>query len=358
MIGCIAYCVNRVNTQYAIRNTKMSKLRLGLIGAGRIGQVHAAALATQVPDAALAAVADVRPEAATAVAERYGATAVTDYHDILQDTAVDAVLICSSTDTHAQIIVEAAAAGKHIFCEKPIDHSLEKIDAALTAVEEAGVQLMVGFNRRFDVNFRRAKEMLDGGQIGQPHILRITSRDPAPPPLEYIKVSGGLFLDMSIHDFDMARFLLGEVEEVYAAASSLVDPAIGAAGDVDTAVITLKFANGALGVIDNSRRAVYGYDQRLEIFGDKGMVKVENERPTTAVYSGENGVTADKPLYFFLERYMDAYAEEMRQFAAAIRQGKPVPVTGADGRAPVVLALAAWQSFQENRPVEVNEMTG
>ncbi len=273
----------------------MSKrLRIGVIGAGRIGKIHAESIATRLPQAELAAVADIYLPAAQETGEAFQVPIiVADYHVILTDPAIEAVAICSDTNTHAQIIQEAAAAGKHIFCEKPIDHSLAKIDAALTAVAQAGVKLQIGFNRRFDPNFRKVRQIIVDGKIGQPHILRITSRDPAPPPIEYIKVSGGIFLDMTIHDFDMARYLIGsQVTEIFAAGGVMVDPAIGEAGDLDTVVITLKFANGVIGTIDNSRQAVYGYDQRVEVFGSEGMVAVSNDLPDTHVYSNANGVHA------------------------------------------------------------------
>ena len=331
-------------------------LRVGLIGAGRIGKVHAQAIVSQVPQAELVIVADLFVESANALAQKYGIAATDNYHDILNDESIEAVLICSSTDTHAQIITEAAQAGKHIFCEKPIDHSLERIDAALAAVEEAGVKLMIGFQRRFDANFMKAQQMITAGKIGEPHILRITSRDPAPPPVEYIKVSGGIFLDMTIHDFDMARFLFGEVEEVYVLGAVLVDPAIGEAGDIDTAVVTLKFASGAIGTIDNSRQAVYGYDQRVEAFGSGGMVQVANDYPNTHTYYHAGGVEGEKPLYFFLERYMDAYANEMKAFIDCVVNDTESPITGADGRAPVVIGMAAWKSYKEGRPVKISEI--
>jgi len=224
-------------------------LRIGVIGAGRIGKIHAETIATRISNAELAAVADIFLPAAKETGEAFRVPIIAaDYHIILNDPAIEAVAICSDTNTHAQIIQEAAAAGKHIFCEKPIDHSLAKIDAALTTVDQAGVMLQIGFNRRFDPNFRKVRQLIVDGKIGRPHILRITSRDPAPPPIEYIKVSGGMFLDMTIHDFDMARYLIGsEVTEIYAAGGVMVDPAIGEAGDLDTAVITLKFANGVIG---------------------------------------------------------------------------------------------------------------
>ncbi|MBZ4644512.1 MAG: iolG, partial [Clostridia bacterium] len=254
------------------------KIKVGVIGAGRIGKIHAQSVTYHIPEAEVKTIADVYADKIKDWAHSLGIENVTnDYHDILNDPEIDAVLICSSTDTHSQITIEAAKAGKHIFCEKPIDYDLDRIHAALKAVEEAGVKFQVGFNRRFDHNFKQVRELIKAGKIGEPHIIKITSRDPEPPPVEYVKVSGGIFLDMTIHDFDMARYLSGsEVEEVYAQGAVLVDPAIGEAGDVDTAVITLKFKNGAIGIIDNSRKAVYGYDQRVEVFGSKGCVTVSN----------------------------------------------------------------------------------
>lgn len=338
--------------------TQVPPIGLGLIGAGRIGRVHAQNLAHRIPSAQLVAVSDIFEAAARRCAADFDIPhAYTDHRPILSDDRIQAVLICSSTDTHAPLIEEAAAAGKHIFCEKPIALSLEAIDRALEAVERHGVKLQIGFNRRFDPGFRAARDAVAAGKIGTPHLVRITSRDPAPPPIEYIKVSGGIFLDMTIHDFDMARFLLGsEVEEVFAAAGVLVDPAIGEAGDVDTALITLRYANGAIGSIDNSRRAVYGYDQRVEVFGAGGMVAVGNRTPHNAILSNTEGVHAPLPLYFFLERYTEAYIAEMEAFIRAIQQDTPPPVTGIDGRIPVVMGLAAWKSYRENRPVKLSEI--
>jgi myo-inositol 2-dehydrogenase/D-chiro-inositol 1-dehydrogenase len=329
-----------------------------LIGAGRIGRLHAAHLAHQVPRVRLLAVADVVEDAARQSAAEHGISlAVTDYRALLNNADIQAVVICSATDTHAQIIEEAAQAGKHVFCEKPIDLSLARIDAALAAVERAGVVFQVGFNRRFDANFRRARLAIAQDEIGRPWQLHIVSRDPSPPPLAYVKVSGGLFLDMAIHDFDMARFLIGsEVAEVYAAAGVLVDEAIGAVGDVDTAVTLLKFANGAIGTIDNSRSAVYGYDQRVEILGSSGMVSTDNNYPSSAVISDGHSVHRDLPLNFFMERYTQSYLTEMTAFVTTALDGGQPPVTGADGRQAVVLALAAQKSFRENRPVRVSEV--
>jgi myo-inositol 2-dehydrogenase/D-chiro-inositol 1-dehydrogenase len=338
-------------------NTK-TILHAGVIGAGRIGKIHTESLARYVPGATVAAIADINLAAAQETASRLSIPKVMDdYRAILADPEIDIVVICSSTDTHARLIIEAAEAGKHIFCEKPIDHNLESIDLALQAVKSAGVQLQIGFNRRFDANFRQVREVVASGQIGMPHILRITSRDPAPPPIEYVKVSGGIFLDMTIHDFDMARYLMGsEITEVYTAGAVLVDPAIGQIGDLDTVIVTLYFENGAIGTIDNSRKAAYGYDQRVEVFGSAGMVQVANNTPHSAVISNGEGVHGAKPLYFFLERYMQSFIDEMRQFIAAIQGGKPTPVCGLDGRIPVVIGLAAWKSYHEKRPVKLSEI--
>lgn len=333
-------------------------IRVGVIGAGRIGKIHAENLATRIPGVVVSAIADINQQAAQALAEKlHVVNAFSDYRKIIEDKNIDAVAVCSSTDTHADLIIAAANAGKHVFCEKPVDHSLDRIDKAINAVSKAGVQCQIGFNRRFDPNFKKLHDLVQSGKIGDLHILRITSRDPAPPPAEYVKLSGGMFLDMTIHDFDMARFLSGsEVEEVYAIGEVRVDPAIGAAGDIDTAVITLKFANGAIGTIDNSRKAVYGYDQRAEVFGSGGMAATANNTPNSSVYSNADGVVSEKPLYFFLERYMESFVAEMRDFINAIREGTPTPVNVFDGRKPVVIAMAATRSMLENRPVKLSEI--
>jgi len=340
--------------------TASNTLKFGVIGAGRIGKIHAENLATRIPGVQVAAIADVSLPVAEEVAGRlHIQTAFEDYHAILNDPAINAVAICSSTDTHAKIMTEAALAGKHIFCEKPIAYDLVKIDSALKVVDKAGVKLQIGFNRRFDPNFRKVHEMVAEGKIGTPHIIRITSRDPAPPPVSYVKVSGGLFLDMTIHDFDMARYLSGsEVIEVYSAAGVMVDPEIGNAGDVDTAVIILRFANGAIGTIDNSRKAVYGYDQRVEVFGSGGMVQSYNNTPDNNVYANADGVHSARPLYFFLERYMESFITEMKDFVKSIRENTSPPVTGVDGRIPVVIGMAAKKSYLENRPVKLSEIEG
>jgi myo-inositol 2-dehydrogenase/D-chiro-inositol 1-dehydrogenase len=334
------------------------QVNIAVIGTGRMGSVHTRNLARLIPEANLVAVCDIRIEVAQAVADELGIQrAVKDYHELLADKDIEAILIATSTDTHAFIMKDVAAAGKHIFCEKPIDYDLGRIDHALAAVDAAGVKLQIGFNRRFDPNFRRVRDVVAAGQIGQPHVLRITSRDPQPPPIAYVKVSGGIFLDMTIHDFDMARFLMGEdVDEVYAAGGVLVDPAIGEAGDVDTALITLRFQSGALGAIDNSRKAVYGYDQRVEVFGSDGMVAVSNNLPNSAVVSSAQAVTGSLPLFFFVERYTESYIAEMKAFVEAVLQDKTPPVTGPDGRKPVVMGYAAAKSYRENRPVRLSEV--
>ncbi len=333
-------------------------LNLGLIGAGRIGRVHAEHVAYRIPNARTLIVADVDEAAAQRCADAFRINfAVKDYRMLLDSPAIDAVLICSATHTHAFYIQEAARAGKHIFCEKPVDHNLAVVDAALKAADEAGVKLQIGFNRRFDANYARVRDAIVKGEVGAPHLMHIISRDPAPPPIEYVTVSGGIFLDMMIHDFDMARFLLGcEVTEVYAAGGVLIDPAIGEAGDLDTALVTLKFENGALAVIDNSRQAVYGYDQRVEVLGSAGAVRTENNYPNTMMLSGPGRIERDLPLNFFMERYRESYLTELQAFVDAVLNDTPVPVTGEDGRVPVVMALAAGRSYQENRPVRLDEI--
>ena len=234
---------------------------------------------------------------------------------------------------------------------------LGQIDETLAIVERAGVKFQVGFNRRFDASFMRVREAVTSGEIGEPHIMRITSRDPAPPPIEYVKVSGGIFLDMTIHDFDMARYLIAdEVVEVYAVGGVRIDPKIGEVGDIDTAVITLRFQNGVIATIDNSRKAVYGYDQRVEVFGSKGMVKAENPLTDTVTFSGSEGTRAASPPYFFVERYKPAFLSELQAFFACIQEDTPPPVTGNDGRAPVVIGFAALKSLRENRPVLLSEV--
>ncbi|PAB58246.1 inositol 2-dehydrogenase [Anaeromicrobium sediminis] len=331
------------------------KMKVGIIGAGRIGRVHAMSISNYIPEVEIKAVSDIYYPSAEKLAKDLGIpNSYENYQEIINDPEIDAVLVCSSTDTHAQISIEAANMKKHVFCEKPVDLSVEKVEAVLKAVEENGVKLQIGFNRRFDHNFRKVKELIKSGDLGDLHIVKITSRDPEPPNPEYVAVSGGMFMDMTIHDFDMARFLVdSEVEEVYVAAACRVDEKIGEAGDVDTAVITLRFKNGTLCVIDNSRKAVYGYDQRVEVFGSKGKAEVANDTPSTATWSTADGVFGEKPKYFFLERYMESFATEIKEFVDAIINDKETPVTGIDGLKPILIGLAAKESVKEGRPVKL-----
>jgi len=333
-------------------------LNFGIIGAGRIGRVHAETLAFRLPEAQIVAITDVNREAAETLAShcnipRVAATSA----EIIADPNIVAVLICSPTGTHAELIVECAKAGKHIFCEKPIAFSLDKIDGALAAVKAAGVQLQIGFNRRFDANFARVRQAVVNGEIGKPTMMHLISRDPAPPPLSYIRTSGGIFLDMTIHDFDMARFLIGdEAEEIYTVGGVMVDPEIGKAGDIDTALIVMRFRNGVIGTIDNSRKAAYGYDQRAEILGSDGKIQTENCYPNQAVVSSGKSVYKDLPLNFFMERYTESFAVELQSFTQAVLEQRPTAVTGIDGRIPVVMALAARKSYDEHRPVRLEEV--
>ncbi|WP_338450631.1 inositol 2-dehydrogenase [Niallia oryzisoli] len=335
----------------------MTTLTIGIIGAGRIGRLHVDNLRL-ISQIRIKSISDVfvNDQLKAWAEERQIEVVTTDYHDLLNDSEIQAVFICSPTTTHATIIKEAAEAGKHIFCEKPVSFSVEETEAALAVVEKAGVKLQVGFNRRFDANFRKVRNLVQEGAIGTPHVLKITSRDPQPPGVDYIKSSGGLFMDMTIHDFDMARYIMGsEVVEVSAHGAVLVDPAIGEAGDIDTAIITLKFENGALGVIDNSRQAVYGYDQRLEVFGDKGVAQADNVRETTVELSTVDRVEKEKPLYFFLERYTQAYVNEVNEFISVCLKDEAVSCNGFDGLQAERIAKAAKQSFETGVPVQLKQ---
>ena len=331
----------------------MKPVTFGIIGAGRIGKLHADNLLSRVDGARLKAIIDpVLDE--DWVASRNIPLTGKDHRILLDDPEIDAILIGSPSAEHAPQMIECAEAGKHIFCEKPIALDPEIIRNALAEVDKSGVKLQVGFNRRFDPNFSAVQHQVASGVLGDPHIIRITSRDPAPPPAEYVAGSGGMFLDMTIHDFDMARFLSSsEVTEVHAYGAVLVDPEIGKAGDIDTAVISLKFANGALGIIENSRKAVYGYDQRVEVFGAKGTAMADNNTPTSMIVLNESGTIRDKPLYFFLERYKTAFVAEMQAFVDAIREDKPTLVSGKDGLVPVLIAMAAKESLKTGKPVQV-----
>jgi myo-inositol 2-dehydrogenase/D-chiro-inositol 1-dehydrogenase len=336
----------------------LKKINIGIIGAGRIGKIHADNI-LKFPNVNITAISDLfaGPELEAWAADRGIGIVTGNSDDIMSNPDIDAVFICSSTDTHVPLIKQAAQANKHIFCEKPVSMDISQTEEAIEAVKAAGVKLQIGFNRRFDHNFKRVREHVQGGTIGEPHLIKITSRDPNPPNEEYIKVSGGLFMDMAIHDFDMARYLSGsEVEEVYAQGQVLVDPVFSKYGDIDTAIITLRFRNGALGMIDNSRKAVYGYDQRVEVFGSKGSVTIANDHPNSAVVSTADGIVSDKPLHFFLERYNGAYVDETQQFIESLLNGKPLVVDGNDGLQAEKIALAAKLSVSLNRPVKLSEV--
>ena len=333
-----------------IYHTQTRMLQIAQFGAGRIGQIHAPNIAA-MKDARLRYVVDVNAEAAQKLAARYGAKVASE-REAFADREVDAVLIASSTDTHARLAIEAARAGKAIFCEKPIDLGLKKVDKCLREVQSAGVPMFVGFNRRFDPSFSALKRRLDAGEIGAVEQVVISSRDPAPPPLAYVKVSGGMFRDMTIHDFDMARWLLGEEPvEVFAMGECLVDRKIGGAGDIDSAMVLLRTASDRMCHINNSRRAAYGYDQRIEVFGASGMLRAENLGETTVEHFGPRGTVSDRPLDFFLERYAAAYRAEMNAFVLALKSKTPMPVGAQDGRQALVLAEGALESLKKKQPV-------
>jgi myo-inositol 2-dehydrogenase/D-chiro-inositol 1-dehydrogenase len=338
------------------RGEPAAPIGIAVLGTGRIGRLHAGLIAREVPGARLVAVSDVNPESAQACAADLGVRSAS-VDEILADPAVDAVAVCSSTDTHVELSVQAAKAGKAVFCEKPLSLDLSKVDEVLTAVEAAGVPLMVGFNRRFDPAHQAVRDAVQAGDVGEVHLVRITSRDPAPPPAAYIRVSGGIFLDMTIHDFDMARYITGsEVVEVYARGEVRVDPAIGAENDVDTAVIVLTHADRTITVIDNSREAVYGYDQRVEAFGSAGVAISENPREHSTVVLNRGRASAQTIPWFFLDRYLPSYRREWAAFVAYVRDGGESPVPGSAGRAPVAIGLAAGRSLREGRPVRLTEI--
>ncbi len=334
-------------------------VHIGIIGAGRIGKVHAESIMNHIPGAVVTAIADpfMNDDTKKWCLALGIKKIAADYRAILEDPEIDAVMICSSTDTHADISMEAIQCGKHVFCEKPISQDLKKIHEVMEILKGSPVKFQVGFNRRFDHNFEAVKAAVTNGSIGDVHIVKITSRDPEAPSLAYVKSSGGMFLDMTIHDFDMVRYLTqSEVTEVYAVGDALVNPAIRDAGDIDTAIITLTLETGAIAVIDNSRKAAYGYDQRAEVFGSKGQVAVTNDTVSKAVISTAEGVCQEKPLYFFLERYMASFTKEVTQFVKAVEDNTEVPVNITDGLMPVLIAKAAKLSLEEHRPVKLSEI--
>ncbi|MDO4615164.1 MAG: inositol 2-dehydrogenase [Lachnospiraceae bacterium] len=337
----------------------MKKIKIGLIGAGRIGKLHGVNLAHSVAEADLYAIADPYMNDATrAWAKDLGITGIyDDPQQIFNDPEIEAVFICSSTNTHADFIIQAAQAGKHIFCEKPIDTNLDRIRQALSAVEAAGVKLQVGFVRRFDHNHKEVRDVVASGKLGAPNIVKVTSRDPDHQSMDYIKVSGGIFMDMTIHDFDMARYLAGSnAVEIMAYGAALSGAGYEKYDDVDTAIVTMKFENGALGVIDNSRAAHYGYDQRTEVMCEKGCVQVSNDLNNQAMISTGEGVSIAKPTWFFLERYNNAFIAEEKAFVEAIINNTETPVSGIDGLEPVKMAMAAALSLREGRPVRISEV--
>ncbi|MCL2671415.1 MAG: inositol 2-dehydrogenase [Clostridiales bacterium] len=336
-------------------------INVGIIGAGRIGQVHAKSILTGVPEARILAIADpYLSETAAAWAKQVGIEGIyRNYKQILQDPRIEAVLICSSTDTHAQISIEAIEAGKHVFCEKPIDQSLERIAAVEAALRasQRNLKYQVGFNRRFDHNYRALRAAVLAGKVGEVQFVRVSSRDPEAPPAGYVAGSGGIFMDMMIHDLDMLCYLSGhEIEELYAQGAVLIDPAIGEAGDVDSATVSARLSNGALALIDNSRKAVYGYDQRAEVFGSLGCAQSYNDTASTAVISTVEGVVSEKPLWFFLQRYMVSYQAEIRAFFDCIANDTEPEVGIESGRISIRLALACKKSMAEQRPVRLSEI--
>jgi myo-inositol 2-dehydrogenase/D-chiro-inositol 1-dehydrogenase len=327
-------------------------MKIGLLGAGRIGRIHGGNIASH-PRASLAAVADADAAAAQRLAMASNATIGT-VDSIIESKDIDAVVICTPTDTHADLIERAARAGKAVFCEKPVDLNAARIRACLDVVRGAKAKLMVGFNRRFDPSFASVRARIATGEIGTVELVTILSRDPSPPPPSYVARSGGLFRDMMIHDFDMARFLLGEEPaEVHAVGSCLVDPEIGAAGDVDTAAVLLKTASGKIAQISNSRRATYGYDQRIEVHGSLGMLAAGNQYATTVTLAAASGYQSDPALPFFLERYAEAYRRELDSFVASVLDGAPVAPSGEDGLKAQLLADAATQAAASGQPVRI-----
>jgi myo-inositol 2-dehydrogenase/D-chiro-inositol 1-dehydrogenase len=332
-------------------------IRVGLLGVGRIGRLHARLLAGEVPGLELSAVYDVDTDAARAVGAQLGVEIASSAEELMQRSTTDAVAICSSADTHVDLLVAAAAVGKPVFVEKPVSLDLAALDRALAAVERAGLFVQVGFNRRFDPAHASVRDAIAAGEVGEVHLVRISSRDPAPPPLDYLRVSGGIFLDMTVHDFDMARFVTGtEIDEVYALGDVRVDPDIGEAGDFDTAVVALRHADRVLTVIDNSRRTTYGYDQRVEAFGSGGMAASHNPLVHTGVVTGSSGTKTQPLPHFFVERYGPSYSAQWTAFERSVRAGAAPPVSAEDGRAALVLGVAAGRSAREGRPVRTAEI--
>ncbi len=336
----------------------MKKINIAILGIGRIGKIHLNNLTRHFPQVEVVAVADPQIEAEKFKQEFPQIIFSTQAEEVLNLPQVDAVAICTPTSSHAKLIDLCIQHGKHIFCEKPVDLSLSRTAELVQKANTAGIKMMLGFNRRFDPDFLQARKSVLAGRIGKIQIVKITSRDPGLPPLDYIKNSGGLFMDMAIHDFDMARYIMGkEVVEVYARGLVLVDPQVGEAGDIDTALTTLIFEDGSYAVIDNSRKASYGYDQRLEIFGDLGMIQVENNQHHRNIISDAQGIHHALPLDFFMDRYTASYLNEMHYFTQALMHDTPLPASGEDGLKATIVAVAAKKSVEEKRPVKISEVT-
>ncbi len=335
----------------------MDKLRIGILGAGRQGQLHSKNIAYMIPQAKLVALADPNKENLKNI-DIEGLDLYDDCDEIFSDNSIDAVIIASSTDSHEEMIIKACKAKKHIFCEKPIALEMDAIDRCLKAVKDSGVKFMIGFNRRFDPSFTKISNMVKDGKIGEPHIISITSRDPDPPHLDYLKVCGGIFFDTTVHDFDMARYVMNdEIEEVYATGNSLISKDIKDLGDLDTTMVLLKFKNGAVGSINNSRRAVYGFDQRVEVFGSEGLLTGNNKTETQVEFKDKNGGHTDKNLYFFRERYPESFLNQIKYFVDAIVNNTETPVTGKDAKIAVLLSMAARKSYEEKRPIKMDYST-
>ncbi len=334
----------------------MTKFKIAIAGLGRIGKIHLDNL-YQTPNTEIVAATDPDDNSLQYAKDKGVPHTTSSFEEMLGITEINAILICSPTDTHANYVELSAKAGIHVFCEKPLDLSVQRVIEVLEVVEKNNVKLMLGFNRRFDKEFRKVRDLVKNNAVGQPHLVKITSRDPGAPPVSYIEKSGGLFLDMTIHDFDMARYVVdNEIVEVYAKGAVLVDPAIGAAGDIDTAVVTLTYSDGSMAIIDNSREAAYGYDQRVEVFGSKGMVQSNNNFHDSHKLYNKEGIHAALPLHFFLERYQEAYKTEMQDFIKGLSNGTKMPVDGNDGLQSLKIGLAAIKSLKENRPVKISEI--
>ena len=336
----------------------MKKINIAIVGIGRIGKIHLNNMLRYFPEANVLAVADLNYPAADFKKEFPNLSFSSDPTDLFANKQIDAVVICTPTSSHAAMIEMAIQSGKHLFCEKPVDLSLQRTKALVEKAEAAGIKMMLGFNRRFDPDFLTAYKNIRSGRIGDVQVVKITSRDPGLPPLDYIKNSGGLFMDMAIHDFDMARYLMGkEVKEVYAKGLVLVDPKVKEAGDIDTALTNLLFEDGSYAVIDNSRKAVYGYDQRVEVFGSKGMIQVENNLHNRNVVFDAEGIHQSLPLDFFMDRYAASYLNEMRYFVDSLVNEAPLPVGGLDGLKATLIAVAAKKSVEEGRPILISEVS-